>query len=74
MYIDIYVTAWLLRLSEITKNNGLVVIASQSRQWDRENLLPTLTEKGYAFSVPNYLDGIVFILPMNLVFEVHIHV
>ncbi|XP_045158623.2 uncharacterized protein LOC123524473 [Mercenaria mercenaria] len=40
--------AWLLRLSEITRNNGLVVIASPSGNWGRERLEPTLTCKGLA--------------------------
>lgn len=38
--------AWLLRLSEITTKNGLVVIASPSGIWDVESLHPTLSEKG----------------------------
>lgn len=41
--------AWLLRLSEITKNNGLVVIASRTGQWNRQRLEPTLSDKGLAF-------------------------
>ncbi|XP_052775577.1 uncharacterized protein LOC128213634 [Mya arenaria] len=38
--------AWLLRLSEITRRGGLVIVASRSGQWDRPALEGTLQDKG----------------------------
>lgn len=37
--------AWLLRLGEVTKSSGLVVIASRDGTWGKSRLEPTLTEK-----------------------------
>lgn len=37
--------AWLLRLGEVTKASGLVVIASRDGSWGKTRLEPTLTEK-----------------------------
>lgn len=37
--------AWLLRLGEVTKQSGLVVVASHDGSWGKEQLEPTLTEK-----------------------------
>ncbi|XP_060556826.1 uncharacterized protein LOC132717387 isoform X2 [Ruditapes philippinarum] len=48
--------AWLLRLSEITRNNGLVVIGSPSGQWDRERLEPTLADKGLSCVISKHLQ------------------
>lgn len=44
---QILLTAWLLRLGEVTKQSGLVVIASHDGSWGKEELEPTLTEKRY---------------------------
>lgn len=40
--------AWLLRLSEITSKDGLVVVASPCGHWDSDRLKPVLEEKGLA--------------------------
>jgi len=40
------ISAWLLRLAEITRTKGLVVIASKTGEWNSETLKDTLSEKG----------------------------